>query len=117
MELGVADVATIDQSFRNDIGWWATLAGPFRWMDLTGLPAYAAVMHGLYPHLSAAQHPSKQMTELAASGARGIANGKGWYTYSPEAAKQWEQVWREFTFDIRRTVEKYERQLATKKKQ
>lgn len=49
VEAGVADIATIDRSFRNDIGWWAALAGPFRWMDLTGIPAYAAVMDGLLP--------------------------------------------------------------------
>ena len=43
VELGVADLETVDRSFRNDIGWWATIAGPFRWMDLTGIPAYATV--------------------------------------------------------------------------
>ena len=29
LENGVADVETIDRSFRNDIGFWATIAGPF----------------------------------------------------------------------------------------
>ena len=47
VESGIADIETVDRSFRNDIGYWATIAGPFRWMDLTGIPAYAAVMEGL----------------------------------------------------------------------
>ncbi len=37
VETGVADIEMIDRSFRNDIGWWATICGPFRWMDLTGI--------------------------------------------------------------------------------
>ena len=49
VENGIADIETVDRSFRNDMGWWATLAGPFRWMDLTGIPAYAAVIKGLLP--------------------------------------------------------------------
>ena len=48
LESGVADVETIDRSFRNDMGFWATIAGPFRWMDLTGIPAYASVMKDLF---------------------------------------------------------------------
>lgn len=44
-------IETIDRSFRNDTGCWATFAGPFRWMDLAGIPAYAAVMGGLLPKL------------------------------------------------------------------
>jgi 3-hydroxybutyryl-CoA dehydrogenase len=46
VESGVADLEAVDRSFHNDIGWWATIAGPFRWMDLTGIPAYAAVAEG-----------------------------------------------------------------------
>ena len=54
-DLGVADIEMIDRSFRNDVGWWATLAGPFRWMDLTGIHSYAAVMEGLLPELANSQ--------------------------------------------------------------
>jgi 3-hydroxybutyryl-CoA dehydrogenase len=50
----------VDRSFRNDIGYWATIAGPFRWMDLTGIPAYAAVMEGLLPQLSNAKHTNEK---------------------------------------------------------
>ncbi|HZT31053.1 MAG TPA: 3-hydroxyacyl-CoA dehydrogenase family protein [Bryobacteraceae bacterium] len=111
VESGVADVETVDRSFRNDMGWWATLAGPFRWMDLTGIPAYAAVMEGLLPELCEQKAVPRLMQETVRSGALGIANGKGFYSYSRRAAKAWEKAWVDFTYDIRKLVEKYERRV------
>ena len=49
VESGVASVADVDRSLRNVLGYWITFAGPFRYMDLTGVPAYAAVMKDLFP--------------------------------------------------------------------
>lgn len=92
LEQGVADVETIDRSFRNALSVWADVAGPFRWMDLTGLPAYASVMEHLLPELSRSTDVPHTMKELVASGARGIANGRGFYEYTPEEAKRWEQI-------------------------
>ncbi len=99
LEQGVADVETIDRSFRNAISVWADVAGPFRWMDLTGLPAYAAVMERLFPQLSNRTDVPPEMKQLVESGAKGIANGRGFYQYTPEEARRWEQaitenVWR-----------------------
>ena len=52
LELGVADVATIDESFRNACGLWAAICGPLRWMDITGGPArYARAMEAVLPTL------------------------------------------------------------------
>jgi 3-hydroxybutyryl-CoA dehydrogenase len=107
VETGVADVETVDQSFRNDIGWWALLAGPFRWMDLTGIPAYAAVMEGLLPELSGNTAVPKMMQEQVARKALGIANQKGFYKYTKESAKQWEKDWVQFTYEMRRLAERY----------
>ena len=74
VESGIADIETVDRSFRNDIGYWATLAGPFRWMDLTGIPAYAAVMEGLLPEaVQYATKVPKMMRDMVASGAQGSA--------------------------------------------
>jgi 3-hydroxybutyryl-CoA dehydrogenase len=111
VESGVADMETVDRSFRNDIGWWATLAGPFRWMDLTGIPSYAAVMEGLLPRLSHSRTVPKLMAEKVAEGALGIANQKGFYPYTRSTAKNWEKAWVDFTYDIRKLVEKYEGQV------
>jgi len=89
LENGVADVETIDRSFRNAMSVWANIAGPFRWMDLTGIPAYAAVMQRLWPKLSCATEVPQLMKDLVASGARGISNGRGFYNYTPQEAAAW----------------------------
>ena len=111
VEQGVADLADVDRSFRNDIGWWATIAGPFRWMDLTGIPSYAAVMEGLLPQLSNSAEVPELMRKMVDGGARGIANRKGFYKYSKATAERWEQAWVDFTYDLRRLVEKYEQRV------
>lgn len=107
VESGIADIETVDRSFRNDIGWWALLAGPFRWMDLTGIPAYAQVMEGLLPQLSAKTTVPKLMREKVAAGAKGITNAKGFYPYTRKTAHEWERRWVEFTYDMRRLADKY----------
>lgn len=99
LENGVADVDTIDRAFRNALSVWANVAGPFRWMDLTGIPAYAAVMERLFPLLSTADRVPETMRRLVESGAVGVANGRGFYDYTPEEAARWqallvENVWR-----------------------
>ncbi|WP_103935050.1 3-hydroxyacyl-CoA dehydrogenase family protein [Bryocella elongata] len=107
VESGIADIETVDQSFRNDIGWWALLAGPFRWMDLTGIPAYAAVMEGLLPELSTGTEVPKLMKRVVRSKALGVANAKGFYPYTPASAKRWEQDWVQFTYEVRKLAERY----------
>lgn len=71
----------------------------FQWMDLTGLPAYAAVMKRLFPTLSNSTDVPEAIRKLVENGAQGIRNGRGFYNYSPEEARRWEQrlmdnVWR-----------------------
>jgi len=111
VESGVADIETVDRSYRNDMGWWATIAGPFRWMDLTGIPAYLAVMEGLMPELNTGTKVPKLMRDKVKSGALGIANQKGFYKYSKDDAAKWEKVWVDFTYDIRAIAEKYQKQV------
>jgi 3-hydroxybutyryl-CoA dehydrogenase len=108
VESGIADIETVDRSFRNDIGYWATIAGPFRWMDLTGIPAYAAVMEGLLPKLSKTPEVPKIMRDMVAAGGKGIGNAKGFYPYTKASAKRWEKAWVEFTYEIRKLAEKYD---------
>jgi len=104
VEIGAADIETVDRSFRNDIGWWATICGPFRWMDLTGLPIYAQVMKGLFPDLSNSADLPKLMQEKVDSGTK-------FYDYPEGKEKEWENVWTDFTHDIREIVEKYEKRI------
>jgi 3-hydroxybutyryl-CoA dehydrogenase len=90
LETGVADAETIDVALRNTLGLWATLCGPLRWIDLTGGPQlYAQAMQRVLPTLSNATDLPPALQALAASGARGIVNGRGFFDYTPEEARQW----------------------------
>jgi 3-hydroxybutyryl-CoA dehydrogenase len=111
VEAGIADIETVDRSFRNDMGWWATLFGPFRWMDLTGLPDYAVVMQDLFPELSNAASVPKVMQDIVASGAEGTPNGRGFYKYTKAEASNWEKAWVDLSYDIKALVEKYEKRV------
>jgi 3-hydroxybutyryl-CoA dehydrogenase len=108
VESGIADIETVDRSFRNDIGYWATIAGPFRWMDLTGIPAYGAVMEGLLPKLCNSAEVPKLMRETVAGGAQGIGNAKGFYPYTKASARRWEKAWVDFTYEIRKLADRYD---------
>jgi 3-hydroxybutyryl-CoA dehydrogenase len=104
VEIGVADIETIDRSFRNDIGWWASIFGPFRWMDLTGLPIYAQVMEGLFPDLNNSIELPKLMQDK-------VDTGTKFYDYPEGKEKEWERVWTDFTHDVRKIVEKYDKRI------
>lgn len=107
VEAGIADIETVDRSFRNDIGWWAMLAGPFRWMDLTGIPSYELVMKELLPELSTERKIPAMMRTMVESGAKGIANARGFYPYTKRSAEKWEKDWVDFTYDVRKLADKY----------
>jgi 3-hydroxybutyryl-CoA dehydrogenase len=107
VENGYATVEDVDRSVRNDMGYWITMAGPFRYMDLTGIPAYAAVMRDLLPELSCTKRVPKLMQEVVASGARGVSNAKGFYDYTPAEAKRWERRFLAFSYEIRALALKY----------
>jgi 3-hydroxybutyryl-CoA dehydrogenase len=102
VEMGVADVETIDRSFRNALGLWAALCGPFRWIDLSGGPAlYGKAMQGVLPSLSRATELPQTLQELMDSDARGIANGRGFYEYTEEEARQWEERYLQHAWAVR----------------
>ena len=107
VESGVASIADVDRSLRNDLGYWITFAGPFRFMDLTGIPAYCAVMRDLLPELDCSQQVPSLMTRLVESGAQGTANARGFYQYTPAQAKRWERRFLKFSYDVRALARKY----------
>ena len=107
VESGYASVADVDRSLRNDLGYWITFAGPFRFMDLTGIPAYEAVMRDLLSELCNDNQVPSLMKTVVASGARGVSNAKGFYSYTPAEAKRWEKRFLKFTYEIRALAQKY----------
>lgn len=107
VENGFASIEDVDRSLRNDMGYWITMAGPFRFMDLTGIPAYAAVMRDLLPDLCCDKQVPKLMRKTVAAGARGVSNAKGFYKYTTAEAKRWEKRFHDFSYEIRALALKY----------
>ncbi len=100
LEKGVADIETIDRTFRNVIGLWGTVMGPFRWMDLTGLKSYAAAMEKMLPTLSTEKNVPKFMRDLVAEGHNGVFTGKGFYEYTPQEIEYWQKLYRDQVWAI-----------------
>ena len=116
VENGYATVEDVDRSLRNDLGAWITFAGPFRFMDLTGIPAYLTVMKDLFGELDNSSKVPSLIEQLVSSGAKGVSNARGFYPYTEESAEQWEKLFIEFSYDIRKLSEKYPQNLADREK-
>lgn len=102
VDSGVCTVEDVDRAMRTDVGWWMPLAGPFRYMDLMGVEAYHRVMRDLLPDLSTDPGIPKLIRDVVDGGGRGIKNGRGFYSYSQDEAKRWEDRFREFNYKMRR---------------
>lgn len=106
LETGVADAETIDRSFRHAVGLWASFAGPLRWVDLSGGPAlYGKTMNNVLPTLSNATSITDGMRQMMENDDKGVVNGRGFYQYSPEDAKLWEERFRHSVWQVRRWEE------------
>ena len=115
VENGYATVEDVDRACRNNPGYWMTLVGVFRWMDLTGVPAYHAVMKDLFPTLNNSTAVPKLIDDIVKSGGRGVANAHGFHSYTPEEAKLWEDTFKEFSYEIRKLALKYPADVVKKK--
>lgn len=108
IEAGVADAETIDRSMRNAIGLWATVCGPFRWVDITGGPElYARAMQRVFPTLNNSREIPAPLKQLADAGARGTINGRGFYNYTPEQAHQWHELYRRHAWRVAQLQNEY----------
>jgi 3-hydroxybutyryl-CoA dehydrogenase len=109
IESGVADAQTIDDVFRTAMGVWSGAVGPLRWMDLTGFELYAAVMTRMLPTLSTSSTVPVMFQRLIDEGARGAANGRGFFRYAPGEAERWHKMLAEHNWDMLALFEKYKR--------
>jgi len=112
VDQGYATMRDIDSACKNDAGHWMTFCGPFRYMDLTGLQAYHHVMKDLFPTLSNQKEIPPWLDALAASGANGVSNGRGFYEYSPDEAAGWQKAYKEFKYNIYNLSVKYPADLV-----
>src|SRR5258706_9547157 len=85
VEGGYATVEDVDRACRNTAGYWMTLVGLFRWMDLTGVPAYHNVMKDLFPTLSNNTAPPKLLADIVTPRRQAVANARRSYDYTPQA--------------------------------
>ncbi|HLZ87356.1 MAG TPA: 3-hydroxyacyl-CoA dehydrogenase family protein, partial [Puia sp.] len=84
-----------------------TLVGVFRWMDLTGVAAYHNVIKELFPTLCNSTDTPRLIDDIVRSGGRGVANGRGFYDYTPEEARLWEETFERFSYEIRELALRY----------
>jgi 3-hydroxybutyryl-CoA dehydrogenase len=115
VENGYATVEDIDRSCRNNAGYFMTFVGIFRWMDLTGVPAYHTVMKNLLPTLNNSTEVPELISKIVEAGGKGIANSKGFYDYEPGEAEIWEKTFSEFTYQIREIALKYPTDIVKQK--
>jgi 3-hydroxybutyryl-CoA dehydrogenase len=115
VENGYATVEDVDRACRNNTGYWITLAGVFRWMDLTGVPAYHTVMKDLLPTLNNSTEVPELIDKIVREGGKGVANARGFYSYTPEEAKCWEETFTAFSYEIRELALKYPFDVVAKK--
>lgn len=114
VEKGYATVEDVDRACRNNAGYWMTLVGVFRWMDLTGVPAYLNVMKDLWPTLSNRIDVPPLIREIVDRGGRGVANADGFYAYTPDEARLWQETFERFSFEIRELALKYPADVVKK---
>ncbi len=115
VENGYATVEDVDRACRNNAGYWMTLVGVFRWMDLTGVPAYHTVMKDLLPTLCNSTEVPRLIDDIVKKGGRGTANANGFHTYTREEAELWEKTFTDFTYEIRKLALKYPEDVVKKK--
>jgi 3-hydroxybutyryl-CoA dehydrogenase len=115
VENGYATVEDVDRACRNVPGYWMTLVGPFRWMDLTGVQAYHTVMKDLFPTLNNSTEVPKLIDDIVKAGGRGVSNVHGFHDYTAEEAKLWEETYKEFSYDVRKLAMKYPADVVKKK--
>jgi 3-hydroxybutyryl-CoA dehydrogenase len=115
LDEGVATAEDIDNAVRASVGTWLPFVGPFGYLDLSGLPAYAPIMRDLLPDLSANDDVPATLQKLEKSGAKGIPNGRGFYRYSGKEGDRKSQDFDDFRRDLVQLIARYENTHARQK--
>ncbi|SHM74368.1 3-hydroxybutyryl-CoA dehydrogenase [Cyclobacterium lianum] len=110
-----ASVEDVDKACRNVAGYFLPMMGVFRWMDFTGIGSYREVMKDLFPTLNNDTSPGRVINDIVDAGGRGIFNGHGFYEYSPEEREIWQELYNEFSYEIRELTLKYPADIIQQK--
>jgi 3-hydroxybutyryl-CoA dehydrogenase len=112
VDRGVASPEHVDRAFRNDTGSWSAIAGPFRWIDMTGGELYARIMKSLMPELRPGESLPQCMQDLIIRRVGGIKDGKGFYPYQPDDFSKWMEVLTKATHSMQMSARGYLREVV-----
>lgn len=85
VETGIASPADVDLAMQWGLGLRWAAVGPFRIVDLAGLPTFNTVARYTYPELSTAREPQRLLAGSIEQGHLGARVGQGFYAYPPGA--------------------------------
>ena len=74
-------------------------------------------MDGLFPTLNNDTAVPHLIDDIVMKGGKGIANAHGFYEYTEEEARLWEETFKEFNYEIRKLALKYPADVVKKKLQ
>jgi 3-hydroxybutyryl-CoA dehydrogenase len=57
----------------------------------------------------------KLIDDIVKAGGKGVANGHGFYKYTPEESKMWEETFADFNYEIRNLAMKYPFDIVKRK--
>jgi len=80
-------------------------------MDFEGLKDHLTTLKRIFPQLSNSDEVPEQMLQLVNENAKGIQNGKGFFTYTEKESKLWAEAFSEFNGDIFHLAAKYPERL------
>jgi 3-hydroxybutyryl-CoA dehydrogenase len=72
-------------------------------------------MKDLFPTLNNSTAIPKLIDDIVKAGGKGVSNAQGFYDYTPEEAKLWEETFKEFSYEIRKLALKYPVDVVKKK--
>lgn len=100
-------IEAVDKAFRYDAGSWITFMGIFRRMEFMGLDNYLVIFRNLFPGLNNSKDVPALVQELFAEEARGTQNSIGFYDYSEDESRKWNEAFASFNQDIYKLALKY----------
>jgi len=96
---GVCDAETLDDVVKLGFGARLAVLGPLEQSDMVGLDLTKAIHDTVIPDLDVTPHTHPYLEKLVAEGALGMKSGRGFRTWTPEAAEAVRDRLRRFLAD------------------
>jgi 3-hydroxybutyryl-CoA dehydrogenase len=72
-----------------------------------GTYIYGVVMQDLNPDLSKERNIPHFFNKIIAEGRLGMKNGKGFFEYKDKEVEKWQRIFRKFSYQIQKIIDKY----------